>query len=139
MTAMEAYEAALDRALTDIAISRRAHDREQLRRKTAKYTRDTADLFKWTFPASREAIAMTNVYPYRPDITRALCHRIYRDLQNAREMPTFFRRRQVRIEVLRELFACECWLYRQQSKAKSQRNAEAGYAGLFETINQAAE
>ena len=105
----------------------RAHDRAQLRVKAAKYVRNTAALFTWTFPDSRDAIAMTNVHPHRPDITRALCHRIYRDLQDARAMPTFLRRRAMRIEVLRELFACECRLYRNQRASVAGQKSMGGF------------
>lgn len=118
--ALAEYEAAVPEA-------RHAHDRAKRRRKADVYRRDTKDLLTWTFPASRDAVAMTNVYPHRPDITRALCHRIYRDLQDAIAMPAFLRRRQVRIEVLRELFACECWLYRNQRASVNAQKLMGGF------------
>ena len=87
-------------------------DRAELRRKVKFYVRDTKELFAWVFPTSVEAVAMTNVYPYRSDITKVLCHRLYRDLQTARSID----KHRMRSEVLRELFASECWLYRSQCK-----------------------
>lgn len=115
-TAMQAY-------LVAIPAKRLAYQRDMLRRKSAAYRRDARVLLAWTFPESRTAIISGEQYPYRPDITRAICHRLYRDLQGARAMPKFFRRRQARIEVLRELFACECWLYRQQRASVNAQTA----------------
>ena len=117
--------------LDDIAVSRRQHDRDMLRAKAANYRRDTRVLLAWTFPESRPAIAMGEAYPCRPDITRAICHRLYRDLQGAKALPRFFRRRQARIEVLRELFACECELYRNQ---RASVNAQAAMNGFLNEL-----
>ena len=116
MTAMQA-------ALGSIAVSRRQHDRDMLRRKAAAYRRDARVLLVWTFPESRAAVILAEQYSHRADITRKLCHQLYRDLQGARALPKFFRRRQMRIEVLRELFACECELYRNQ---RANVNAQQG-------------
>lgn len=110
---------ALQAALSDIAASVREHDRDMLRRKAANYRRDPRVLLAWTFPESRGDVILAEQYPDRPDITRKLCHRLYRDLQGARALPKFSRRRPMRIEVLRELFACECRLYRNQRASVS--------------------
>lgn len=107
------------------------YDRDMLRRKADGYRRDIRVLLAWTFPGSRDAVAMGAVYPYRPDITREICHRLYRDLQDARVLPRFLRRRQTRIDMLRELFACECWAYRQQrARVNAQASMNAFINGL---------
>lgn len=116
-TALEKFEAALPEA-------RHEHTRHMLRRKATTYRREAKILLAWTFPESRDAVAMGEVYPYRADITRRICHRLYRDLQDARALPLFFRRRQARIETLRELFACECWLYHRQRARRPALAAE---------------
>ena len=115
---------ALAKFEAELPLARRAHERGMLRRKAANYSRDAKILLTWTFPASRDAVAMGAVYPYRPDITREICHRLYRDLQDAKALPTFFRRRHARIQALRELFACECWTYRNQKRRAMAQAAE---------------
>ena len=116
MTEMQSYLAA-------VPADRREYQRDMLRRKAAKYRRDVRDLLNWTYPESRATVMMSEVCPHDPAYTSMLCHRLYRDLQTARAMPTFFRRRAARIEVLRELFACECELFRNQ---RASVNAQRG-------------
>lgn len=122
---------ALDQYESTLPAERRAYERGMLRRKAASYRRDIRVLLAWTFPKSRQDIAMGEVYPSRSDITHHICHRLYRDLQDAKAMPGFFRRRIVRIQVLRELFACECWLYRNQ---RASVNAQDGMNEFLKSL-----
>ena len=117
MTALEKYEAALPEA-------RRAHDRDMLRRKAANYERKAMDLYRWTFPPTRKAVFNAVHQPGDPNATRALCKAIYADLILARELPAFYQRRAARASVLRELFACECWTYRNQRRRAMAQAAE---------------
>ena len=123
MTTTPAMQAALD----ELKTVHHTHTRDMLRRKAAIYRRDAKVLLVWTFPESRLPILLGERYPNRPDVTRAICHRLYRDLQDARAMPKFFRRRHVRIEVLRELFAYECHLYRQQRASVNAQMSMNGF------------
>lgn len=110
MTAMQDYLAA---APADY----RAHERHVLRRKASTYERKPMDLFRWTYPGTRQAVRLVVACPQEPEATRALCRAIYADLQTARAMPDFYQRKAARVRVLRELFACECWRYRRQCVA----------------------
>lgn len=106
----------------ELADGRRDYERDRRRRFAETYRRDIRVLLAWTFPASREAVTMAEIRPESPSITRALCHRLYRDLQDARALPRFLRRRQMRIDSLRDLHAGECHLYASQ---RSRANAQA--------------
>jgi hypothetical protein len=65
---------------------------------------------------------MSEILPESRPVTRALCRRLYRDLQDARALPRFFRRRAMRIDTLRDLYAGECRLYADQ---RARTNAQA--------------
>lgn len=65
---------------------------------------------------------MAEIDPENPAVTRALCRRLYRDQRDAQALPRFFRRRQARIETLRDLYAGECRLYADQ---RARANAQA--------------
>lgn len=106
----------------ELATARRDYERERRRRFATAYRRNIRVLLAWTFPTSREAVTMAEIHPENPPITRALCHRLYRDLQDARKLPRFLRRRQMRIDTLRDLHAGECRLYANQ---KARDNAQA--------------
>ena len=112
---------ALQAVLDAMPAERRAHDRDMLRRKAAKYERQPRDLYRWTFPPTRGAVFNAVHRPDDPAATKKLCRAIWADLQTARAMPSFFQRKAVRISVLRELFACECETYRNQKRAACAR------------------
>lgn len=106
-------------------------DRASRRRFAERYVRSAAHLFRWTFPASRAAVARAEVYPYRPDATRALCHAVYRDIQAAKALPRHITGRQQRIDELRRIFTAECWLYfRQRASVSAQTGMGAFLNGL---------
>lgn len=129
MTALAPHLRALDGAAL-------AADRASRRRFAASYVRSASHLFRWTFPPSRMAVALTEVYPFRPDVTRDLCHAVYRDIQVAKALGRHIVGRQMRVDELRRIFTAECEVYRKQRASVA---AQQGYTGLFETINQAAE
>jgi hypothetical protein len=106
----------------ELANARRDHERARRRRFAAAYRRDIRVLLAWTFPASRDAVTMSEILPESRPVTRALCRRLYRDLQDARALPRFFRRRAMRIDTLRDLYAGECRLYADQ---RARANAQA--------------
>ena len=105
----------------ELANGRRDYERARRRRFAEAYRRDIRVLLAWTFPASRDTVTLAEIHPESPPITRELCHRLYRDLQDARALPRFFRRRQIRITTLRDLLSAECRLYaNQQARATAQ-------------------
>lgn len=106
-----------------LTIEQRRYARIRRRRFAAAYRRDVRILLAWTFPASRNAVTMAEIDPESPSVTRALCRRLYRDLRDAHALPRFFRRRQVRIETLRDLYAGECRLYADQRASASAQAA----------------
>ena len=108
--AMQAYEAALP-------ADRREYQRDMLRRAAVKYERKAMDLYYWTFPPTRGAVFNAVHRPDEAAVTKALCKAIYADLILARELPPFYQSRANRVSVLRELFACECWRYREQLRS----------------------
>jgi hypothetical protein len=88
-------------------------------------------LLAWTFPDSRDAVTMAEIHPESPPVTRALCRRLYRDLQDARALPRFFRRRAMRIDILRDLHTGECRLYINQ---RARANAQAAMNGFLNSL-----
>lgn len=114
-----------------LAAARRDYDRDRRRRFAAAYRRDIRVLLAWTFPASREAVTMAEIQPANPAITRALCRRLYRDLLDARALPRFFRRRAIRIDTLRDLFAGECRRYANQ---RAGANAQAAMNDFINSL-----
>ena len=74
---------------------------------------------------------MVEIHPEKPCVTRALCRRLYRDLQDARALPRFLRRRRTRIETLRDLYAGECRLYTDQ---RARANAQAAMNGFINSL-----
>lgn len=66
-----------------------------------------------------------------PVVTRVLCRRLYRDLQDARALPRFFRRRAMRIDTLRDLYAGECRLYVNQ---RARANAQTAMNGFINSL-----
>ena len=118
----------------ELANGRRDYERARRRRFAEAYRRDIRVLLAWTFPASRDTVTLAEIHPESPPITRELCHRLYRDLQDARALPRFFRRRQARLDVLRDLYSAECRLYETQ---RARGNAQAAMNGFL--IGLAAE
>ena len=110
---------------------RRDYDRARRRRFASAYRRDVRVLLVWTFPASRAAVTMAEIHPESPPITRALCRCLYRDLQDARALPRFFRRRALRISTLRDLYAGECRLYADQ---RARANAQTAMNGFLNSL-----
>lgn len=88
-------------------------------------------MLAWTFPASRNAVTMAQIRPESPPVTRTLCRRLYRDFQDARALPRFFRRRAMRIDTLRDLYAGECRLYTDQ---RARTNAQAAMNGFINSL-----
>lgn len=121
----------IDRTCRELAAARRDHERHRRRRFAAAYRRDVRILLAWTFPASREAVTMSEIYPECPATTRALCRRLYRDLLDARAMPRFYRRRAMRIDSLRDLFSGECRLYADQ---RARADAQAAMNGFINSL-----
>lgn len=115
--ALAQFEAELPAILRD-------HERDMLRHRAAEYERDTNALYRWTFPPSRDAVFRAVHRPDDPRVTKALCHAIYADLQSARRLPRYIQSKAMRISVLRELFACECWRYLNQRRAAMMQAAE---------------
>ena len=74
---------------------------------------------------------MAEIYPECPAATRALCRRLYRDLLDARAMPRFYRRRAMRIDCLRDLFAGECRIYADQ---RARADAQAAMNGFINSL-----
>jgi len=74
---------------------------------------------------------MTEIHPESPPVTRALCRRLYRDIQDARALPRFFRRRAMRIDALRDLYAGECRLYADQ---RARDNAQTAMNGFINSL-----
>ena len=72
----------IDRACMELAAAHRGYERARRRRFAATYRRDIRVLLSWTFPASRAAVTMAEIHPESPPITRILCRRLYRDLQD---------------------------------------------------------
>ncbi len=70
---------------------------------------------------------MAEIDPENPHVTRALCRRLYRDLQDARALPSFFRRRAMRIDTLGDLYAGECRLYVNQRARANAQTAMNGF------------
>lgn len=116
-------ERQIDRARRELAAASRAHDRARRRRFAATYRRDIPTLLYWTFPDSRIAVTGAAARPQSPPVTRRLCRRLWRDLSTARQMPRFYRRRQTRLEVLRDLYSAECRLYESQRARASAQSA----------------
>lgn len=104
-------EQILDRAAEAGRQSRRA----TLRRQAERYMRSASPLQDWVFPASRAVVGAALATPHNPAATRMLCRALYRDWRAAEALPRHFTGRQMRIDALRSLFACECMLYRRQS------------------------
>jgi hypothetical protein len=84
--------------------------------------------FRGPLPARHPCPAGLDI-PRQP--RRALCHRLYRDLQDARALPGFFRRRAMRIDTLRDLHAGECRLYVNQ---RARANAQAAMNGFINSL-----
>ena len=118
-----ARETAIDRRCRDLAAASHAHDRARRRRFAARYQRDIPTLLYWTFPESRDAVTNAGAQPESPPITRRLCRRLWRDLSTARGLPRFYRRRQARLDVLRDLYSAECRLYESQRARASAQTA----------------
>ena len=118
-----APETAIDRRCRDLAAASRAHDRARRRRFAARYRRDIPTLLYWTFPDSRDAVIQAGAYPDSAPVTRRLCRRLWRDLAATRALPRFYRRRQARLEILRDLYSAECRLYETQ-RARTAAQAE---------------
>jgi len=74
---------------------------------------------------------MTEIYPGNPPVTRILCRRLYRDLQDAHALPRFFRRRALRIDTLRDLYAGECRLYADQ---RARTNAQLAMNSFINSL-----
>ena len=74
---------------------------------------------------------MAEFQPESPVVTRVLCRRLYRDLQDARALPRFFRRRAMRIDTLRDLYAGECRLYVNQ---RARANAQTAMNGFINSL-----
>jgi hypothetical protein len=74
---------------------------------------------------------MAEIHPENPPVTRILCRRLYRDLQDARALPRFFRRRTTRIDALHDLYAGECRLYIDQ---RARANAQAAMNGFINSL-----
>jgi hypothetical protein len=108
-------------------VASRDYRRARSRRFAATYRRDIRVLLAWTFPDSREAVTLAEIHPENPPVTRALCRRLYRDRQDARALPVFFRRRAMRIDTLRDLYAGECRLYAGQRARDSAQAAMNGF------------
>jgi hypothetical protein len=123
--------ASIDRICERLGNDRREYDRARRRRFAATYRRDVCVLLEWTFPGSRAAVTMAEIYPENVSVTRALCRRLYRDLRDARALPTFFRRRAARIETLRDLYSAECRLYAAQ---RSRDSAQAAMNGFLNSL-----
>lgn len=121
----------IDRKCERLSVERRKYVRARRRRFAASYRRNIRVLLDWTFPDSRVAVTMAEIYPDDPSITRTLCRRLYRDLRDAHALPTFFRRRAARIETLRDLYSAECRLYADQ---RSRRNAQAAMNGFLNSL-----
>ena len=115
----------------ELAADRSDYERAHRRRFAAAYRRDIRVLLAWTFPASRAAVTMTEMYPESPPVTRTLCRRLYRDLKDARALPRFFRRRAMRIDTLRDLYAGECRLYADQ---RARTNAQIAMNSFINSL-----
>lgn len=113
------------------AESGRQARRAALRRRAVQYVRSASLLEHWTFPPSGPPIERALAAPHDPAATRALCRALYCDWRTARALPRHFTGRQMRVEALRELLACECMLYRRQSASIA---AQKGMAGLLERL-----
>lgn len=98
-----------------LAVAGCTAERQQRRRFAIRYRRDISMLLYWTFAASRTAVIRAGADQENPSATRALCARLYRDLQDAKALPHFYRRRPARIGALRDLFTAECHLYAMQT------------------------
>ena len=90
--------------------------RESRRAKAAKYTRKASTLVSWMFSGRKNVVLDVVIFPESPVAVKALCHALWDDYTTALKLPKFYRRRQVRIDVLRELFTCECEQYRRMVK-----------------------
>lgn len=115
----------------ELAAARRDHDRQCRRHFAATYRRDIRTLLAWTFPPSRPAVTMAELYPECTATTRLLCRRLYRDLVDARAMPRFYRRRAMRIDCLRKLFSAECRLYADQ---RARADAQAAMNAFINSL-----
>ena len=115
----------------ELAAAHRDYERARRRRFATTYRRDIRVLLSWTFPASRAAVTMAEIHPESPPITHILCRRLYRDLQDARALPRFFRRRAMRIHTLRDLYAGECRLYADQ---RARANAQAAMNSFINSL-----
>lgn len=118
----------IERACARLAADRRSWDRERRRRLATRYRRHVPTLLFWTFPESRDAVTAAAARPEQPAATRALCRRLWRDLGTARALPRFYRRREPRIEALRDLYTAECHLYSQQ---RARAGAQAAMNGFI--------
>jgi len=107
-----------------------------LRRRAERYVRDRRTLLYWTFPQSRAAVVAVFNAPHDPSATRALCRALYCDWQAARALPRHVAGRQMRIDELRCLFACECALYRRQAASVS---AQGEMSSFLRRLANAAE
>lgn len=97
-----------------ITIDRSA--RQRRRRYADCYQRDAKELFHWMEPGASEFVGPAMVWPYRSDVTRRLCKRLYRDLKLARALPRYLVGRDLRVLSLKDLFAAECAMYRRQRR-----------------------
>lgn len=116
--------ATLDSIFAKCADAGRRDRRAGLREYARRYVRNDRVMLWWTFPPCRLAIATAAACPGSPTVTKRLCKALWRDLQAARNLPRWRVNRQKRIDVLREFFAAECWLYRKQRRAAMQQAAE---------------
>ncbi len=117
------------------AAGRRAM-RARLRRRADAYVRDGRALAYWTFPGSGDAIRNALARPHDPAATRALCRALHRDWRAARAVPHHITGRDMRIDELRVLFACECRLYRRQAASVV---AQQGMSSFLRRLASAAE
>ena len=91
--------------------------RDSLRRWAAKYERgDGRYLVRWMFAGRADVISRAVNNQNDPKATKELCKSLYDDYTTALRLPQFLKSRQMRIDVLRELFASECALYLRQTK-----------------------
>lgn len=99
-----------------VAEDGRQYRRRKLRDFAEAYERRPADLYSATFPGSREHVFRAVRRPDDPRATKALCHALYGDLRLARGLPSYLQGKRYRVDRLRELFAAECWRYRNQTR-----------------------
>jgi len=129
-------DARLQEILEEVAAEGRLARRAQLRRRADGYVRDGRTLSYWTFPRSRAAVEGALKFRHDPAATRALCRALYRDWKIACQLPRHLTGRQMRVDELRCLFACECQLYRRQAASL---DAQQGMSAFLRHLASAAE